>query len=172
MSDIVQIVDIAEPMQERTKKDGSGTYKSMKVTVKMPDGALKTIMSFDEHQVGEQVTVEEKGGYVNIVKPSRGYDKPAPSGGSSDIMQALRFQYELSMKIDAKLDALLKDVGVAAVIPEITHAVNNAVLDIPTPTTGIDKFKQAREEHGLTKEELLPDDEDMSQGIDLDSIPF
>lgn len=177
MADIVQIIDIAEPMQDRQKKDGSGTYRAMKVTVKMPDGALKTIMSFDEYKVGEQVSVEEKNGFVNIVKPNRGYDRKPNNSSQTDIMQALRFQYELLLKQDAKIDAIMKDVGITTTVtPDLTHAVNDAMMrttPIPEPTSGIDKFKQAREEHGLTKtDDILPTDEDMNQPIDLSQIPF
>jgi hypothetical protein len=172
MADLVTIIDINEPMTERTKKDGSGTYKAMKVTVKMPDGGLKTIMSFDEKKIGEQVSVEEKNGFVNIVKPSRGYDKPA-AVGTTDVMQALRFQYELTVKIDKKLDAIMADIGLKTVAPPtMTDAVNAALMDIPLPpTAGIDKFKQAREEHGLQSDNT-PDDDDMSHPIDLSEIPF
>lgn len=172
MADLVTVIDINEPMTERTKKDGSGTYKAMKLTVKMPDGGLKTIMSFDERKVGEQVSVEEKNGFVNIVKPSRGYDKPTPVG-TTDVMQALRFQYELSVKIDKKLDAIMADIGLKPTTPPtMTDAVNAAIMDIPLPpTAGIDKFKQAREEHGL-QSDTLPNDDDMAQPISLDDIPF
>lgn len=169
MADQVTILDIAEPMQDRAKKDGSGTYRAMKITVKMPDGALKTIMSFDEHKVGEQVSVEEKNGYVNLVKPSRGYDTPAKVG-FSDVMQALRFQYELSMKINAKVDAILKDIGVDA--PADT-AASIKVLASDVPASGFDQFKAAREEHGFTKApDNLPTDDDLSSDIDLSEIPF
>lgn len=169
MADLVTVIDIAEPMQERQKKDGSGTYRAMRITVKMPDGALKTIQSFDEVKVGEQVPVENKNGYVNIVKASRGgYDKPAQVG-FTDVMQALRFQYEATMKLNAKLDAVLRDIGID---PATADSAVKSLVTQTEPPTGFDKFKQSREEHGFTRQDVIPTDDDMSGPLDIDQIPF
>lgn len=166
MADLVTIIDIAEPMQERQKKDGSGTYRAMRVTVKMPDGALKTIQSFDEYKVGEQVPVENKNGYVNIVKASRGYDKPAQVG-LSDVMQALRFQYEQTLSLHAKVDAIMRDIGI-----EDKGSALKGLSAQPEPVSGFDKFKQAREDTGFTRHDTVPTDEDLDQPIRLEDIPF
>ena len=173
MSETVQIIDIAEPMQSRDKKDGSGQYNAMKITVKMSDGALKTLMSFDEKKIGESVVVEEKNGYLNIVKPQRGYDKPAQSN-QTDVMQAIRMLYTLTAEINTKVDALIKDVGVEVGTVDISSAVHAAILDqpLPEPTGGLDKFRQAREQSGLVKEDVAPEYEEVNKPIDLSEIPF
>lgn len=170
MAEQVQIIDIAEPMQDIQKKDGSGTYRAMKVTVKLADGGLKTIMSFDEKKVGDIVSVEEKNGYLNIVKPSRGYDKPA-GPTVTDVMQAIRMLYQLAQHIDKKVEAVAKEVGVKTVeAPNMTQAVNDAIIGMGQPS-GFEQFQAAREQHGIIKDNL-PDDDDVNQPIDLAEIPF
>ncbi len=175
MAQEAQIIDIAEPMQEREKKDGSGTYTAMRVTIKLPDGALETIISFDEKKVGEVVSVEKNGKYWNIVKPARSYDKPkAGSPSQTDVMQSLRFLYTVMQSIDSKVDAIVKELSLEVKAPDISAAVTAAILDnTPAePTTGIDKFRQARQQTGLISEpEVVLDDID-DKPIDLSEIPF
>lgn len=178
----VNIIDIAEPMQDRPKKDGSGTYRAMKVTVKLPDGELKTILSFDEHVTGDVVSVEKNdAGYWNIVKPSRGYDKPA-APGNTDVMQSIRMLYTLTAQIAKNVEAIMKDVGIPQVVEtsgqhDLTNAVNAAVMDKPpVDDSGIAKFRQARQQTGLVKEEGIPqellDDPDYDAPFDINQIPF
>lgn len=192
MAEQAQVIDIVEPMQDHVSKAGK-PYKAMKLAIKKSDNEIKTMMSFDEYKVGEIVSIEKnEAGYWQIVKPSRGYDKPlsTPAGanGSSDVMQSLRFIYTKLSTVEEKLDALLKDTGVPYVDKTTTDELkeffggNVPASVLPEPSEGFNKFQQARARNSGGPIELNdipipngPDDYDQDipdERLDISKIPF